>query len=139
MTLVSMVVGVISTQSYAQAIFSAANTRCAALACLIAGAITIPVGVPSILIGMFMRVHHPEIMSIEALPLFLVKYLPDWLGGLGIAALLLATLGTIAGLTLGIGTLFSRDIVKRFVTGLSSSQMLMATRCGVALACVTTI
>ena len=43
MTLVSMVVGVISTQSYAQAIFSAANTRCAALACLIAGAITIPV------------------------------------------------------------------------------------------------
>ncbi|MBQ0108205.1 MAG: sodium:solute symporter family protein, partial [Phascolarctobacterium sp.] len=36
-------------------------------------------------------------------------------------------------------TLFSRDIVKRFVTGLSSSQMLMATRCGVALACVAAI
>ena len=139
MTLVSMVVGVISTQSYAQAIFSAANTRCAALACLIAGAITIPVGVPSILIGMFMRVHHPEILSIEALPLFLVKYLPDWLGGLGIAALLLATLGTIAGLTLGIGTLFSRDIVKRFAGNMTGAQFLMATRCGVALACVAAI
>lgn len=138
-TLMSMIVGVISTQSYAQAVFSAADTRCAALACLIAGGITIPVGIPSILIGMYMRLHHPDILPIEALPMFLITYLPDWLGGVGIAALLLATLGTIAGLTLGMGTLFARDIVKRFTDIKEGEKLLLATRLGVAVACLAAI
>lgn len=36
--------------------------------------------------------------------------LPEWLGGIGIAALLLSSLGSISGLALGIGTMISRDI-----------------------------
>lgn len=139
MTLISLIVGVVSTQSYAQSIFSAANTRVAAVACFVAGAITIPVGVPSILIGMFMRVHHPDILPIEALPLFLATYLPQWLGGLGLAALILATVGTIVGLTLGIGTMFSRDIVKNIKKDISGDGMLWATRFGVMGACLLAI
>ena len=139
MTLMSLIVGVVSTQSYAQSIFSAANTRVAAVACFVAGAITIPVGIPSILIGMFMRVHHPDILPIEALPLFLATYLPDWLGGLGIAALILATIGTIVGLSLGIGTMFSRDIVMNFYKNLTSGQLLWASRFGVMGACLLAI
>ena len=86
-----------------------------------------------------MRLHHPDILPIEALPMFLITYLPDWLGGVGIAALLLATLGTIAGLTLGMGTLFARDIVKRFTDIKEGEKLLLATRLGVAVACLAAI
>ncbi len=108
--LISMIVGVISTQSYVQALFSARNSKVAAMGCFLAACIAIPVGLPSVIIGMFIKLHHPELSSIETLPYFLCNYLPDWLGGPGIAALVLSCVGSIGGLSLGIGTLISRDI-----------------------------
>ncbi len=108
--LFSMIVGVISTQSYVQALFSARDSRVAALGCMLAAFIAIPVGLPSVIIGMFIKMQHPGLNSIDALPFFMCTYLPDWLGGAGLAALVLSCVGSIAGLALGIGTLFSRDI-----------------------------
>ena len=108
--LFSMIVGVVSTQSYVQSLFSAKNSRVAALGCLLAACIAIPVGLPSVIIGMFIKLHHPELNSIDTLPFFLCNYLPEWLGGAGLAALVLSCVGSIAGLSLGVGTLFSRDI-----------------------------
>ena len=70
-----MIVGVISTQTYVQALFSARDTKTAAVGCCAAALIVIPVGLPSVMIGMFMHLHHPEINSIDALPLYLVTYL----------------------------------------------------------------
>lgn len=88
----SMIVGVISTQTYVQALFSARDTKTAAVGCCAAALIVIPVGLPSVMIGMFMHLHHPEINSIDALPLYLVTYLPQWLGGIGLGAVLLSAL-----------------------------------------------
>ena len=48
----AMIVGVISTQTYVQAIFSAKNGRAAAAGCLSAALVVIPVGLPSVMIGM---------------------------------------------------------------------------------------
>lgn len=136
---VSMLVGVISTQSYVQAIFSAKNSKTAAAGCVTAALIVIPVGLPSVLIGMYMHLHHPDINSIEALPLYLLNYLPDWLGGIGIGAVLLSALGSIAGLSLGIGTMLSRDIVKNLWRSISSVQLLWASRFSVLLVTVAAI
>ena len=133
---VSMLVGVISTQSYVQAIFSAKDSKTAAAGCVTAALIVIPVGLPSVLIGMFMHLHHPDINSIEALPLYLLHYLPDWLGGIGIGAVLLSALGSIAGLSLGIGTMLSRDIVKNLWRSIGSVQLLWASRFSVLLVTV---
>ncbi len=107
----SMIVGVISTQTYVQAIFSARDSKTAAAGCAAAALVVIPVGLPSVMIGMFMHVYHPQINSIDALPLYLATYLPHWLGGIGLAAVLISALGSIAGLTLGIGTMLSRDVI----------------------------
>ena len=57
----AMIVGVISTQTYVQAIFSAKNGKAAAAGCLSAALVVIPVGLPSVMIGMFMHAQHPEI------------------------------------------------------------------------------
>ena len=109
-SLFSMVIGVISTQTYVQALFSAKDSATAAAGCVTAALIVIPVGLPSVMIGMYMNAMHPEINAIDALPFYLCIYLPEWLGGIGIAALLLSSLGSISGLALGIGTMISRDI-----------------------------
>ena len=61
--LFSMIVGVVSTQSYVQSLFSAKNSRVAALGCLLAACIAIPVGLPSVIIGMFIKLHHPGFKS----------------------------------------------------------------------------
>lgn len=127
----SVIVGVISTQTYVQALFSAKDSKTAAAGCITAALIVIPVGLPSVMIGMFMNAHHPEINSIDALPLYLATYLPDWLGGIGLGAVLLSALGSIAGLSLGIGTMISRDIVKNIWKGANTVNLLWASRISV--------
>ena len=133
-SLCSMIVGVISTQTYVQALFSAKDSKTAAVGCVTAACIVIPVGLPSVMIGMFMHINHPEINSIDALPLYLSTYLPDWLGGIGLAALLLSALGSIAGLALGIGTMISRDIISKLWRSATAVNLLWASRFSVLLA-----
>ena len=127
----SMIVGVISTQTYVQALFSAKDSKTAASGCVTAALIVIPVGLPSVMIGMFMHANHPEINSIDALPLYLTTYLPDWLGGIGLGAVLLSAMGSIAGLSLGIGTMISRDIIKNLWRSADAVNLLWASRISV--------
>lgn len=138
-SLLSMIVGVISTQSYVQAIFSAKDSKTAAKGCIAAACIIIPVGLPSVMIGMFMHVQHPEISSIDALPLYLLHYLPDWLGGIGLGALLLSALGSIAGLALGIGTMISRDLISKIWRSATQVNLLWTNRFCVLLVTVCAI
>ena len=138
-SLCSMIVGVISTQTYVQALFSAKDSKTAAVGCVTAACIVIPVGLPSVMIGMFMHINHPEINSIDALPLYLSTYLPDWLGGIGLAALLLSALGSIAGLALGIGTMISRDIISKLWRSATAVNILWASRFSVLLAAAAAI
>lgn len=122
--LASMIVGVISTQSYIQALFSAKDSKTAMVGCIVAALIVIPVGLPSVIIGMSVHVNHPGINSIDALPIYLLNYLPGWLGGAAIAALILSALWSISGLVLGCGTMISRDIF-RAVFGIENSRKLL--------------
>lgn len=138
-SLFSMIIGVISTQTYVQALFSAKDSKTAAAGCITAALIVIPVGLPSVMIGMFMHTNHPQINSIDALPLYLSTYMPDWLGGIGLAALLLSALGSIAGLSLGIGTMLSRDIIGKLWRSATSANLLWASRFSVLLAAVSAI
>lgn len=131
--LLSMIVGIVSTQSYIQAIFSAKDAKTAMRGCTLAALVVIPVGLPSVIIGMFMAAHHPEINPIDALPMYLLNYLPEWLGGIGIAALLLSALGSIAGLALGVATMITNGIVQKAFKNLSSGNLLNISRLNVLL------
>ena len=138
-SLVSMIVGVISTQSYVQSIFSAKDSKTAAAGCISAALVVIPVGLPSVMIGMFMSKMHPEINSIDALPMYLVTYLPEWLGGIGLGAILISAMGSLSGLALGVGTMISRDLVKNIWKGVSSTNLLWASRISVLLVTICAI
>lgn len=126
--IVSLAIGILAAQTYAQLVFSAVSTRAAVVGVLIAAVITVPVGLPSVIVGMFMRVHHPEIAPAMALPLYMVKYLPSWLGGVGLAAILLSCFGSIGGTVLGMSTIFTNDIYKKIQRTADGKRLLTVNR-----------
>ncbi len=102
----SMIVGVISTQIYLQAIFSARDVRSARNGAYLGAAIIPPVGIMGIVIGLYLKAYHPELEgnTAQALPFFLNTYFPPALAAFFSAGLLLVALGTGAGLVLGVTT-----------------------------------
>ena len=109
----SVVIGMLCTQSYIQAIFSASNPRTASVAAFTAALISLPVGLPCAMVGIYMGAAHPEIMPILSLPVYLLTEQPALLGGIAMGGIMLSLIGSIAGLSLGIGTMLSRDIFHR--------------------------
>ncbi len=113
--LISMLVGVISTQTYLQAIFSAQNSRVARRGALFSAILIPPLGLFGILVGLFMRQTMPEIQSAQALPTFVMLYLPSGFAGIAFATLLIAAVGTAAGLALGVATTVKVDLLRGWV------------------------
>jgi solute:Na+ symporter, SSS family len=113
--LFSMLVGVLSTQTYLQAIFAARDRRAARSGALLSAVLIPPLGLLGIAIGLYMRQIAPEMASVQALPVFVQSHFPPALAGLAFAALLIAAVGTAAGLTLGVVTTLSGDIMSRFL------------------------
>jgi solute:Na+ symporter, SSS family len=114
----SLVVGVLSTQTYIQAVLSARSFAHARRGALISAFLIPPVGIGGILVGMYMKSHiasFPGLKSADVLPTFILHYMPPLLGGVVLATLLVAVVGTWAGLNLGISTMLTRDIYKRYI------------------------
>lgn len=111
-TALSVILGMITSQLYMQAVTSATSNRTAKHGELISALLIPPVGIASALIGMFMRVVHPELANPkDAFSQFVLLYMPDFLGGIVLAALLLAIVGSSAGSLLDLVTVIRRDIV----------------------------
>ena len=115
--LLSMLVGVISTQTYLQAVFSARDTGTARRGALLSAALIPPLGLLGVLVGLFMRSTSPELQSALALPTFILDYLPTPLAGVSFAALLIAAVGTASGLALGVATTLKVDVLPRWFSG----------------------
>lgn len=111
----SLLVGVLSTQTYIQAILVAKNDREAMKGAFISAAFVPPIGIGGIMIGLFMRVNYPDLASAKyAFPVFVMNHMPSVLAGVVIAGLLIVAVGTGAGLALGISTIIQRDLIDRF-------------------------
>ena len=108
----SILVGMVCTQTYIQTIFSAANPRTAAVGLILAAIIAIPVGVPCAMMGIYMQSLHPEIPPVLALPAYLMTYGSPLLGGAALGGIVLGIIGSVAGLSLGVGTMVARDILE---------------------------
>ena len=127
----SLIVGMICTQTYIQAIYSASDSRVAVTGTLTAAAFAIPIGLPSVAIGMYMHAAHPDIGPILALPMYLLLYVPQWLGGIGLAGILFSVVGSIAGLALGIGTMIANDIGRDLLGIRDDRRVLLINRAAV--------
>ena len=127
-SVLSVIVGMLCTQSYIQAIFAAATPRTAAVGAFTAALIALPVGLPCALIGMYMHAAHPEVAPMLALPYYLLQEQSVLLGSIAMGGIILSLIGSIAGLSLGIGTMLTRDVVSRVLHITDSNQMLRLSR-----------
>ena len=110
---VSLLLGVLTTQTYAQAVLWSKSDGAARTGALISTFLIPPIGIGGILVGLFMRATHPGIVAKTALTSFVTEYMPPVLSGVVLGTLFIAVVGTGAGLALGISFILNEDIVDR--------------------------
>ena len=135
----SLIVGILSTQIYFQAIMSGKTLKEAYRGTFMSALLIPPLGLGGIMVGLFMRANFPETASGEVLPLFIINFLPPILAGIVLATLLITIVGGWAGLALGISTLITNDLYGRFRPNLSSDQKLYAQRIFIVLICILSV
>jgi SSS family solute:Na+ symporter len=134
----SMLVGVVSTQTYMQALFSAKNAAAAKKGALMSAFLIPPIGIAGVLVGLFMKIKHPSIQSANALPLFVMQYLPPWMAGSVYAILVVTIVAAGAGLCLGVSTLIKEDVMSYFIKNITDKKSLLLHRAiTLATACLT--
>lgn len=153
----SLTLGVVCTQTYAQGIWSAATTRKAKRGAAYCAALIPLIGAACTLVGMYMRGHYvtakelatmqaageqlPDgigVMenSLQAFPTFILAHLPAWLGGIALGTLLINILGCGSGLALGAATILTRDVYGNILTALRRTprvSLLTQTRLSIVL------
>ena len=121
----SVVIGMLSTQTYIQAVVSGKTIRESKIGALISSFLIIPIGLASIFIGMYMRLNYPNLDPASAFPTFVMNIMNPWMGGIVLATLLVAVVGTGAGLALGVGTIFTKDIYKNYINKKADDKQLL--------------
>ena len=142
----SLVLGVVCTQSYAQCIWSAASTAKARRGALLCSLFMPIIGAACTLVGIYMRGHYvtaDELKTLQAaseslpagigviensaqaFPAFILGHMPAWLGGLMLGTMLINILGCGSGLSLGAATILVRDVYGNFKRrmGMTSSPL----------------
>ncbi|BCL61779.1 sodium:solute symporter [Desulfomarina profundi] len=111
--MLSMLAGVLSTQIYLQAIFSAKNVKEARNGAFLSATVIPPIGVLGLIVGLYLRGSFPEIgeHAAQALPFFIYHSFPPVIAAFFSAGILLIVLGTGAGLTLGVTTNIYNDFL----------------------------
>lgn len=130
----SLVVGVLTTQTYLQAVIAARGVGEGIRGALLSGLITPLIGIMCIFVGMYVKLHHPEWGSLSALPAFVLAYLPPVVSGMILATLLVTLVGTGAGIALGISSMFCRDIYQAYLkTDCDDASLLVMSRLGIVV------
>ncbi|MDD6024677.1 MAG: sodium:solute symporter family protein [Oscillospiraceae bacterium] len=120
---VSLIFGVLTTQTYAQAILASKTDATARKGAVISACMIPPIGIGGILVGLYMRATHPGIVAKTALTSFVMEQMPPLLSGIIMGALFIAVVGTGAGLALGISFIVNKDIIKRFTHKLDNPRI----------------
>lgn len=111
---VSLLLGVLTTQTYAQAVLSAKSDATARRGALISTFLIPPIGIGGILVGLYMRANFPGLAAKTALTTFVTEFMPAGLSGIVLGTLFIAVVGTGAGLALGMSFVLNEDILDRF-------------------------
>ncbi len=139
----SVILGVLATQSYAQGIWAAKTDSAARKGAMVSAVLTIPIGAACVLIGLYMRGHYvtadeldmiteagktlPENIGVmattaQAFPLFITHCMPEFLGGIVLGTLLITIIIGGSGLTLGSSTILVRDVFLKIKPSLKESS-----------------
>jgi SSS family solute:Na+ symporter len=131
----SVVLGILTTQAYIQALVSARTLRLARSGLFVSAALIPLVGIAGIIVGLYMRIHSPDISPFQALPLFVLEQMPPLLAGMILGTLLVTVAGTAAGVALGLSSMFCADIYRVYFNPAAGDRTLLRVS-RAALACI---
>ena len=118
----SLLLGVLTTQSYLSAVLGAKSLRTSKTGAYLAAVLVPVIGIAGIFVGMYMRVTSPGIDTKLALPAFILSKMPPFTAGIMLGTLLIAVVGTGAGLALGMASVFCRNIYRTYVNKSASPK-----------------
>ena len=150
----SLALGVISTQTYAQAVLSGKSDRAARRGALLGACLTPPLGAAGIFIGLYMRGHFitqaeadaftaagkavPDLpvlaSTIQVFPAFVLHCMPALFAGVVLGTLLITIVSGGAGLSLGVATILVNDVFRRISKKFEDPQVNLAASRGAILA-----
>jgi len=114
--IISTILGVLSTQTYLQAIFAAKDIRHARNGALLAAAIIPPIGIGFYLIGTYMKSIDQNIaITSDVLPLFINSHFPLIISNIFLVFIFIISVGTASGLFLGTLTMLFEDHIKYYI------------------------
>ena len=142
----SLILGVLSTQTYAQAVWSAGSDAAARKGVLLGALLCPPLGIAGIFIGLSMRAHYITAAeaaalaaagqtapascvlagTVHVLPAFALDHMPPLLAGIVLGTLLITVIGGGAGLSLGMSAILVKDVWRRFSSGIESPRAELA-------------
>lgn len=119
----SVLLGVITTQTYAQGVLSGRTDKDGVRGALASAFLIPPIGIGGILVGLYMRANaalYTGLTAKTALTAFITAHMPPLPAGIILGTLFITVVGTGAGISLGISTTLSNDIVGQLIPKLSS-------------------
>lgn len=119
---ISLLLGVLTTQSYIGAVITGKSLKISKAGAMLSAVLIPIIGVAGIFVGMYMRLYYPDIDTKMALPIFILEKMPPVVAGVMLATLLVAVVGTGAGLALGMSSIFCRDIYKVYMNRKASPE-----------------
>lgn len=110
---ISLALGIITGQNYTSALITGRTYKESKKAIIISSFIGPFIGLFCIMVGLYMRINHPEIESSTALPLFIELKMPPFIAGCLEGMLLLTLVGTTSGTLYATSTIIYRGLMKK--------------------------
>lgn len=124
----SLIFGVLTTQTYAQGVLYAKSDSAARRGALASAILIPPIGVFGIMVGLYMRTvtDASTFDNKIALTQFVLTKMPSLPAGIVLGTLFIASVGTGAGLALGIATIIKKELLdKKFGSRLDNKENLI--------------
>ena len=121
----SVLLGVTTTQTYAQGVLSGRRDQDGVRGALISAFLTPPIGVGGILVGLYMRANaglYTGLTAKTALTTFVCAHMPPLVAGIVLGVLFITVVGTGAGIVLGISTTLTNDILTQLIPRLNTER-----------------
>lgn len=115
----SVLLGVITTQTYAQGVLSGRTDKDGVGGALVSAFLIPPIGIGGIMVGLYMRANaalYAGVTAKTALTAFITAHMPPLPAGIILGTLFITVVGTGAGITLGIATTLTNDILGQLVS-----------------------
>ena len=104
--------GICCSQANVLAAISARDNKTASKGMIICAIVMPVIGIGGVLIGMFMKIVHPEMSATLAFSRYMLDYFPSLISGIAIGTLFITLILSAAGTSLGCSTVFVKNVLK---------------------------